>query len=33
MGFEVQMIEMSAESIPVDNPEDIKLVEKKLGFE
>ena len=30
MGYEVQMIEMSKDSIPVDNPEDIKKVLKYI---
>mgnify|MGYP006098277673 CR=1 FL=1 len=33
MGFNVQMIKMSSHSIPVDNPEDIKLVEERLNIE
>ena len=33
MGFNVQMIKMSDLSIPVDNPEDITLVEERLNIE
>jgi 3-deoxy-manno-octulosonate cytidylyltransferase (CMP-KDO synthetase) len=33
MGFDVQMVKMSSDSIPVDNPEDIKLVEERLNFD
>ena len=33
MGFDVQMIKMSNFSIPVDNPEDITLVEERLNIE
>ena len=33
MGFDVQMVKMSPDSIPVDNPEDIKLVEERLNFD
>lgn len=30
LGFEVRMLELSNDSIPVDNPEDVQLVEKKI---
>ena len=30
MGYEVEMIEMSSESIPIDNPEDVEKVLNKL---
>ena len=33
MGFDVQMVKMSPDSIPVDNSEDIKLVEERLNFD
>jgi 3-deoxy-manno-octulosonate cytidylyltransferase (CMP-KDO synthetase) len=33
MGFDVQMVKMSNFSIPVDNPEDITLVEERLNIE
>jgi 3-deoxy-manno-octulosonate cytidylyltransferase (CMP-KDO synthetase) len=31
MGYEVQMVEMSKESIPIDNPEDVDKVLKRLN--
>ena len=31
MGYEVQMIKMSTDSIPIDNPEDIKKVLKSIA--
>ena len=31
MGYEVQMIPMSKDSIPIDNPEDIEKVLKRIA--
>lgn len=31
LGFDVQMIALSSESVAVDNPEDVKIVEKEIA--
>ena len=31
MGYDVQMVKMSAESIPIDNPEDVEKVLKRIS--
>lgn len=32
MGYEVQMLKMSKDSLPIDNPEDVKKVLKRLSY-
>ena len=32
MGYEVQMIKMSKDSLPIDNPGDVEKVLKRLAY-